>query len=86
MTRRSPPASRRGRAKLYLRVILETLQVAKPTGETNLAATFNDLAESMKPTGGTVIVLSDLFFERYLKSVRQAGGAKELLKPSATCG
>jgi uncharacterized protein (DUF58 family) len=46
--------------KNHLRIILETLQNATPTGETDLISTFNELAETMKRRA-LVIVLSDLF-------------------------
>ena len=44
----------------HLRIVLESLQAATPTGETDLVSTFNELAETMKRRA-LVIVLSDLF-------------------------
>ena len=46
--------------KNHLRIILEQLQAAQPNGETDLARTFNELAETMKRRA-LVVVLSDLF-------------------------
>jgi uncharacterized protein (DUF58 family) len=46
--------------KNHLRVLLDELSKAQPTGETDLATTFNELAETMKRRA-LVVVLSDLF-------------------------
>lgn len=46
--------------KNHLRLLLEELGKAQPTGETDLATTFNELAETMKRRA-LVVVLSDLF-------------------------
>ena len=56
--------------KSHLRAVLESLEAARPTGETDLAATFNELAETMKRRA-LVVVLSDLF---------SAGSESELLR------
>jgi uncharacterized protein (DUF58 family) len=46
--------------KNHLRIVLEQLERAKPTGETDLVTTFHELAETMKRRA-LVVVLSDLF-------------------------
>lgn len=51
-----PP--RQGRS--HLRVVLEQLENVTPSGETDLVATFHELAETMKRRA-LVVVLSDLF-------------------------
>jgi uncharacterized protein (DUF58 family) len=53
---RIPP--RQGKA--HLRIVLEQLEQVQPRGATNLAATFHELAETMKRRA-LVVVLSDLF-------------------------
>lgn len=64
-----PP--RQGRS--HLRILIDQLQAATPTGETDLIGTFNRLAETMKRRA-LVVVLSDLF-----SGVGSGGDARELL-------
>jgi len=51
-----PPRQGRG----HLRIVLEQLENVRPEGQTDLARTFHELAETMKRRA-LVVVLSDLF-------------------------
>ncbi len=74
VTHRIPP--RQG--KSHLRVILEQLQNTQPTGETDLARTFNELAETMTRRA-LVVVLSDLFTAPAQPAARGKGGDADAL-------
>lgn len=56
VVRNIPPRQGKG----HLRVVLDTLEATKPAGESNLASTFHQLAETMKRRA-LIVVLSDLF-------------------------
>lgn len=60
--------------KTHLRIILDQLEATKPNGETDLASTFNELAETMKRRA-LVVVLSDLF-----SGAEQGGKADKLIE------
>ncbi|MCE9592531.1 MAG: DUF58 domain-containing protein [Planctomycetes bacterium] len=67
VARHIPPRQGKG----HLRVVLDTLEAARPAGDTDLAGTFHQLAETMKRRA-LVVVISDLF--------SGPGGADELLE------
>lgn len=56
VARHIPPRQGKG----HLRVVLDTLEASRPVGDTDLAGTFHQLAETMKRRA-LVVVLSDLF-------------------------